>query len=83
MDAPQPLPLIFANRVIRQFIDHLLGPDMIATTEDFLKMRVVFRRLGGNWSAFQCGDIVQILLLEKVIAAWGQAPDRKRETENT
>jgi len=64
-------------------MDHLLGGDMIATTDDFLKIRVIFRKLGGQWVALQNGDIVHILLLEKVITAWGKAPGRKRETEDT
>lgn len=79
MDDPQPLQLEFANRVIRQFLDHLLGPDLIATSQDLMNLRVVFRKSGGNWERLQQGDIVQLLLLEKLLTAWGSAPNRPRE----
>jgi len=82
MDDPRPLPLEFANRVIRQFLDHLLGTDLIAKPKDLLKLRVLFRHLGGNWEQLQLGDIKQLLLLEKLLSKWGQSKDREREPKD-
>src|SRR5690606_32303214 len=36
-DRPDP-PRVFANRIIRQMIDHMLSEDMIAEPDDFIAM---------------------------------------------
>jgi hypothetical protein len=77
-DAPTP-PLIFANRVIRQFIDHSFGPNMVVEDKDFLAMRSVFRRCQGEWQKVANGDPVHIALLEKVCIGWGGLPGHKQE----
>lgn len=72
MDDAPFVPLVFANRVIRQFADHLLGGVTIKP-KDYTLMRLIFRELGGQWDGFIHGDIEQITMLEKVITRWGKA----------
>lgn len=72
MDDPTSLPPIFANRVIRQFADHMLGPETEISEEDFRTIRVVFRYCGGSWVALMGGAIQQLTLLERIITLWGQ-----------
>ncbi len=78
-DDPKPKHLVFANRLIREFVDHLLGDDMIVLPADFTTIRVAFRSSGGSWEQFHLGDIKQINLLSKLIAGWGNLPNRVRE----
>ena len=66
MDDSAALPPIFANRVIRQFADHMLGPETEISDEDFRVMRVVFRYCGGAWAPLMGGDIKQLTLLERL-----------------
>lgn len=80
-DQPKP-PLVFANRVIRQFVDHLVGPDVIIEPRDYQILRLIFRKLGGNWWDLIHGSIAQATLIEQVVVNWGQRPDRKREKED-
>ena len=61
----------FANRIIKQFIDHLLGGEPEPKDWDLSLIRVVFRSLGGSWQAIYGGDIDQTTLLEKVVTNWG------------
>lgn len=71
MDAPTEAPIVLANRIIKQFSDHLLAGAANPEDRDYQVMRVVFRRLGGNWQAVYNGDIQQIKMLEKVVTGWG------------
>jgi len=73
---------VFSNRVIRQFADHLLGADLIINPEDFMLLRLVFRKGGGSWEKLFRGDIQQLTFLERIISKWGQSPDRKREPKD-
>jgi hypothetical protein len=71
VDSAPLVPLVFANRVIRQFADHMgLGGSI--KPRDYMMMRLVFRKLGGEWDKVVHGDIQQITLLEKVITRWGK-----------
>lgn len=69
-DAPE-LPLIFAQQVIRQFADHLLGPDIDVNDASFAAIQQVFRRCGGSWELLINGDLVHVLLIEAIVTAWG------------
>ncbi len=82
MDDAPAVPLVFANRVIRQFADHL-GITQTIRPRDYMIIRLVFRKLGGQWDAFIHGDIKQITTLEKVITNWGKVkkPDEPEEEE--
>lgn len=82
MDEARPLQKEFANRVIRQFADHLLGTDLIIEPKDYLVLRLIYRKLGGSWLPFFQGDIKAVTLLENVITGWGKMPNRKRETSD-
>lgn len=74
-------PLVFANQVIRRFVDNLLGSDMIVLPEDYLAIRTAFRKLGGSWEKVHHGDLGQIEGLTKILKAWGKMPQRKKEVE--
>jgi len=80
MEDPPKVPIIFANRVIQQFADHLLGGVSIKP-RDYALMRLVFRKLKGNWQLLTQGDIQQLTLLERVVTGWNKMPGRKQETE--
>lgn len=79
-DAPKP-PIYFANHVIQQCVGHLFGDELVVELKDYMALRLVFRKLGGSWEQFQLGDIKQIELLKKVVTAWGQMPDRKKQDD--
>jgi hypothetical protein len=81
MDAPPPPPSQLANRIIRQFVDHLFGEDMIMGRDDFLAVRTVYRQRGGTWQAIDSGSKDAIDILEKVVVAWGQMPGRKLKSQ--
>lgn len=76
---PAPPPLNFANRVIRQVCDHLMGEDLIVEENDFMAMRTAFRWSKGSWETLWQGDIKQNELLKGIISAWAQMPGRKHE----
>lgn len=79
-DAPQQ-PLLFANRLIRQLIDHLLGVEVVALPVDLTTIRTAYRAAGGSWEAILLGDIVHTRLLEELVIAWGKQPHRIRDSE--
>jgi hypothetical protein len=76
-DKPTP-PLVFANHVLKQMIEHLLGEDIIIKTADYTALRVAFRSAGGSWTEIGHGNIGHIELLSKFISAWGNMPERER-----
>jgi hypothetical protein len=82
VDDPKTLQLTFANRVIRQFVDHLVGADMIVEPRDYMVIRLLFRKGGGTWLDILHGNITHLSFLEKLIASWGKLPGRKRESED-
>lgn len=69
-DAPKT-PLIFANKVIHVFVDHLLGRGV--EDRDCMVMRMVFNRCGGEWTRIGAGDPVHLGLLMRIVKAWGKA----------
>lgn len=75
-------PSQLANRVIKQMIEHLFTDDLLVEKQDYLAIRTVYRSLGGTWEAFIDGDNVQINRLSQVIAAWGQMPGRKKQSDD-
>lgn len=74
-------PLIFSHRIIRQLVDHLLGEDFITEDIDFESIRLVFRQKGGSWEGFMNGDMKNNKLLEDIVSAWAQLPNRKKKQE--
>lgn len=81
LDPESRPPLVFSNRIIRQLVDHLLGEDFITEDLDFKSMRLVFRERGGSWEKFMNGDVQQNKILQDVVSAWAQLPDRKKKQE--
>lgn len=76
-DKPKP-PLVFANYVLKQMIEHLFGEDMLIKQQDYQALRTAFRWVGGSWDEIGHGNITHIGLLQKFITAWGALPERKR-----
>jgi len=76
-DKPKP-PLVFANHVLKQMIEHAFGDDIIIRQDDYHALRTAFRWAGGLWNEIGSGNMVHIGLLQKFITAWGNMPERKR-----
>lgn len=74
MDEEPQVPKIFANRVVDQVIQHMVGDQVKAKPQDFMAIRVTFRHLGGSWEKIVAGDLLSIELLKQVVGAWGQMP---------
>ena len=77
MDEVQDIPKVFANRVIRQMVDHMFGEDLVTEKTDFMVMRTAFRSLGGQWGQISLGSLPHLEVLKQIVTTWGQAPDRK------
>lgn len=78
-DQPKP-PKVFANRIIKQLIQHMFADGFKIKAEDYDSIRVTFRSLGGSWEEFLLGNPKQLELLQQVIQAWAVLPhDRKGE----
>jgi hypothetical protein len=78
---PKP-PKIFANRVIKQLIQHMFADSLKIESEDYDSIRVTFRKLDGRWEDFLLGDPEQLEKLQNVIKAWAALPDRKQKGED-
>jgi hypothetical protein len=79
-DKPKP-PLVFANHVLKQMIEHMFGEDMLIKQADYTALRTAFRWAGGSWIEIGMGSMVHIGLLMKFITAWGNMDERKRTGE--
>lgn len=74
-------PKVFANKVIKQMIEHILSEDMVVRLRDYLALRSVFRQCGGSWEKLVDGDQIHIELLKRIITEWGQMPGRKEKSD--
>lgn len=81
MDETPKQPLVFANKVLLQLIQHTVAEDAVVQPKDFMVLRTVFRACGGSWEALGSGDPQHIDLLKSIVAAWGQMPGRTRESD--
>lgn len=81
LDNEEPQPLVFANRVIRQLVDHMVGPQFVTDETDFQIIRGVFRSAGGSWEKFLNGDLQSNELLKNSVIAWSKVPGRKQKPE--
>lgn len=79
-ESPNP-PLLFANQLIVQFVQHMLGGDLVVEANDFTVIRVAFRKLGGSWEALVGGDLQQVELLKKVVQTWGTNGEHKSKAD--
>lgn len=78
MDGPKKTPVLFANKVIRQLVDQFVDGDVAVLPDDYTKLRVAFRKLGGSWEAVVLGDIEETRRLLTIVKKWGKA--RKEES---
>ena len=60
----------FANRLIGQFLSHMVGDEAEISDMDYMAMRTVFRNSSGDWEKLFQGDPVQHELLKTVAMAW-------------
>lgn len=81
MDPPKKPPIVFANNVIRNTVDHTMSEKAIVLPQDYTTLRVTFRKLGGSWEQLASGDVGQARLLAKIVKKWGKMPGRKYESE--
>ena len=81
MDDSTKTPLVFANRVIRRFADNQLGAEVMILPDDYMTMRVIFRKCQGLWEGISSGDVVQTNLLARIVTAWGRTRSKKRKIE--
>lgn len=82
MDTPhRKPPLVFANRVIRMFVDQLVDDKMVILPDDYTAMRVTFRHKQGTWQALSAGDPQQVQLMADIVKAWGTMSGRVYESE--
>jgi len=73
-------PKVFANKVIRQMVQHMVSEDMVIEPRDYLAVRSVFKKCGGSWEKLVSGEQVHIELLKEIVSGWGQMPDRKKRS---
>lgn len=71
LDGENPPPLVFANKVVQQFANNFLG-DTVLKPNDYTVIRTTFRKLGGSWFELCHGNIDHLLMLSKVVKAWGE-----------
>ena len=81
MDDAERQPLVFANRVIRQYADHLVGDDAILLPKDYQAIRLAFRWVGGSWERLGHGDIVHNRMLSRILTVWGSSAKHKKDVE--
>lgn len=70
-DQEKQPPLEFANQVVSQFAENLLGGKSLKK-DDFMLIRLTFRKLGGSWFNLCLGDIRHLILMTYVVRAWGK-----------
>lgn len=71
MDDQPAQPLVFSHKVIKQFVDHLVG-EVELERNDYAIIRLLFRKAGGSWEAIFQGDPKQLESLKSVVLHWGQ-----------
>lgn len=81
MDCTPDPPFVFANRIIRQLVDHSSSPEMTCTEADFNDMRAVFRQYKGGWERVWNGDPQHLDILKRVVQVWCSMPNRKQDVE--
>lgn len=76
-DRPKP-PKIFANRVIKQLVEHMFADGFKVKAKDYMAIRVVFRTLGGSWDQLGLGSMKDLDLLQQVVTGWSKLPHEKK-----
>lgn len=62
----------FYQKVIRMYVDHLLGPAYVLGSQDYGQINRAFKEKGGSWEAVAMGSLEQNELLENLVKAWGE-----------
>jgi hypothetical protein len=74
-------PLVFADQAIRKLVTNQLGDETMVLPNDYMVMRVVFRKRGGSWEALTQGDVGHTVLLASVVKTWGKLRRKQRKVE--
>jgi len=74
-------PKVFANKVIKEMVKHMVSDDTVVGFRDYSAIRSVFRRCAGSWEKIVNGDQVHIELLKEIVTGWGQMPERKKKSD--
>lgn len=77
MSADNEAPKIFANRMIRMIVDHSFGDDMDIAPNEYMVIRVAFRKMGGEWEEISLGNPEHLAKLKQVVSTWGQQQQAK------
>lgn len=56
-----------AWRITRQLVDHIFGHDTDLSDDEFIFIYRVFLKRGGSWKELMDGNILIIILLEKLL----------------
>ena len=81
MEGPEKTPILFANKVIRQMVDQFVDERVAVLPEDFIKLRVAFRKLGGSWTRLTAGEIGHVRLMIKLVKKWAKLSGRKEQKD--
>jgi hypothetical protein len=79
MDDFKPPPKIFANHVVRQMVDHMMGEGVLLDPSDYMVLRTAFRTLGGVWRSVSDGDLEHLDKLKNVVTTWAQMRQPRKE----
>lgn len=77
MSDEKDTPKIFANRMIRMIVDHSFGDDMDIPADEYMVIRVAFRKMGGEWEEIFLGNHEHVNKLKQVVSMWGQQRQNK------
>ena len=83
LDPEQQIPFVFADRIIRQLVDHMVGEDTVTEDIDFLSIRQLYKIRKGSWEAFLNGDPSHNNLLKDIVVAWSKTPAGKKKKPET
>ena len=81
MSDDRPEPRVFANKVLNILIRNSSGEEFVLTRDDYMALRVVFRRCGGSWGQISSGNQNHVGLLQEIVKAWCTMPERERQLE--
>jgi hypothetical protein len=75
------VPKVFANKLLRQLVDHLTGGGLVIEPKDYVTLRLAFRQRGGEWEAIVSGSPKHLGLLKDIVTAWVKIPGRPTTEE--
>jgi hypothetical protein len=81
-DELAPQPLVFAHKVIKQFVDHSFGEGIELSKNDYTVLRLAFRYMHGSWEQIWHGNPAHMQILKAVISNWGQTYAKPAESDD-